>query len=451
MYRVLNLLLLAIAATVHGQQPNFVIIIADDMGWNDAGCYGHPHIRTPSIDRLAKQGMRFNQAYLTTSSCSPSRSSLITGRYPHSTGAGELHQPLPDNQTTVAGVLRRAGYYTAAAGKWHLGEHAKRAFDTINQGRPSGCEEWVSTLRERPKDKPFFLWLAAFDPHRPYAEDSIAEPHVETDAVVPPYLPDNEITRADLADYYDEIARMDGYIGLVMEELNEQGVSEETMVVFLSDNGRPFPRCKTTLYDSGVKTPFIVRFPERVKPDTQCGALISAVDLAPTLLALAGAEVPKTMQGHSFQSLLAHPTARIREFAFSEHNWHDYSARERSVRDGRWLYIRDEYRELPLTPPADAVRSPTYQEMIRLHDSGALKPGQMATFVAPRPTEELYDTHADPYSLNNLAKVAEHTGELRRLRRSLDEWQKRTRDRAPQERRQDEFNRRSGERLHGKK
>ena len=141
-------------------------MIADDLGWNDVGCYGHPHIRTPNIDRLARQGLKFTHAFLTCSSCSPTRCSIMTGRYPHSTGAAELHQPLPPDQVVFPGLLKTAGYYTASAGKWHLGPAPKVHFDAVVGGGPIGCENWVKTLKERPKDRPFFLWLASIDPHR---------------------------------------------------------------------------------------------------------------------------------------------------------------------------------------------------------------------------------------------------------------------------------------------
>jgi len=228
-------------------RPNFILFISDDQAWNDVGCYGHPSIRTPNIDKLAQEGLQFEYAFLTCASCSPTRCSVITGRYPHSTGARELHQPLPANQIAFPGLLQQAGYYTAGAGKWHLGQDAKKNFDTIAEGGgPSGCGKWLDTLKNRPKDKPFFMWFASFDPHRGYEADAIEEPHKPEDVIVPPFLPDVPETRKDLALYYDEITRMDGFVGKILKELETQQVAENTFVLFISDNGRPFPRCKTT-------------------------------------------------------------------------------------------------------------------------------------------------------------------------------------------------------------
>ena len=173
-------LFVCIAVTLHGHsayaaKPNIILIIADDMAWNDCGAYGHPKIRTPNIDKLAQQGMTFNNAFLTTSSCSPSRCSIITGRYPHNTDAGQLHLPLPKEQVTFPELLKQAGYHTGAAGKWHLGNATKPKFDIVREGGDSGgAGHWVPMLKDRPTDKPFFMWFASFDPHRPYQKNTIA-------------------------------------------------------------------------------------------------------------------------------------------------------------------------------------------------------------------------------------------------------------------------------------
>lgn len=410
-------------------RPNFVVLIADDMGWNDCGAYGHPRIRTPNLDRLAREGLRFDRAFLTTSSCSPSRASILTGRYPHATGAAELHMPLPLSQRLLTEPLREVGYYTAAAGKWHLGAPAKARFDLVREGGgPSGCENWLQVLRERPKDRPFFLWLAAVDPHRPYSPKPLPQPHAAGDAVVPPYLPDAPAVRADLGQYYDEIARMDGYVGRVLTELDRQDAARDTLVLFLSDNGRPFPRCKTTLYDDGIRTPFLVRYPARVKAGGVSSRLVSSVDLAPTVLDLAGVKALPTFQGKSFAALLAKPDAKVRDHAFAEHNWHDYRAHERAARSERYTYIRNWLPELPGTPPADAVRSPTFQLMREWRDAGKLAPEQRGCFTLPRPTEELYDLQRDPNSLRNLAADPDYREPLAELRKALDRWREETGD-----------------------
>ncbi|OUV16158.1 MAG: heparan N-sulfatase, partial [Verrucomicrobiaceae bacterium TMED86] len=206
--KLLTLALLC-ASALAAEKPNLVLIIADDMNWDDNGAYGHPKIHTPNIDALAKGGMLFEHAYLTANSCSPSRASIITGRYPHNTGAEQLHWPLPKESLTFVEQLKASGYYTAAAGKWHLGKDVVDRFDDVFEAStagfilptgadkksgkmiaksPSGCEDWLSTLQNRPKKKPFFLWFAALDPHREYEKDAFQPPHKSDSVRLPPYV-----------------------------------------------------------------------------------------------------------------------------------------------------------------------------------------------------------------------------------------------------------------------
>lgn len=456
------------------QRPNVVLIIADDMAWDDCGAYGNPKVGTPNIDRLAREGMRFDRAFVTASSCSPSRSSILTGRYPHNTGAEELHWPLPPEQVTFVEKLKASGYWTAAAGKWHLGNAVKDRFDVVREADPSGfqlgtvkdakarmttggsgaiqsgCDQWVPVLRDRPRDKPFFLWLASLDPHRDYQPGTIPEPHRPEDVIVPPYLPDVPEVRKDLALYYDEISRLDHYVGEVLAELDRQGIAGETLVLFLSDNGRPFPRCKTTLYDSGIRTPLLVRWPGHIRPGSRCGGLVSTIDIAPTVLQLAGIEPGPTFQGKDLSLLLKDPTARVREMIFAERNWHDYAAHGRAARTERFKYIRNDDGDRPLTPPADAVRSPTFVALRRLRDAGKLAPAQRACFVSPRPAEELYDVDADPHELVNLAGDSKYADVLAAMRRALSAWERDTGNSLPKELSPDEFDRETGEPLPGR-
>lgn len=455
---VIGIVLGGTSAT-EAQRPNFVLIIADDMGM-EARPYGHPTIKTPNLERLADGGIRFDRAFVTTSSCSPSRASIITGRYPHSTGAERLHQHIPAEQLTFVELLGNAGYWTASAGKWHLGPHMEDRFDSVKTlthlraaaraaGTPhvSGTEDWVDVLRERPKDQPFFLWFASFDPHRQYFPGAIDEPHRPDDVVVPPYLPDTPATRADLAMYYDEVSRLDAAVGDVLDELERQGVAENTFVLFISDNGIPFPRAKNTLYDAGIQTPFIVRWPAHVPPRRVSASLVSTVDIAPTVLELAGVRRPASFQGSSFVPLLRDPGQRVRDHVFAEKNWHDFEDRSRAVRSERYKYIRNDYTDLPNTPPADALTSPTMQSIRELRDRGMLPAEQSTIFAVPRPAEELYDTWTDPFELRNLADDDRYRSVLARLRHELETWQRITDDVPPPARTPDRFDRETGEPL----
>ena len=461
----LGLVDLAKCGNRNDERPNFILIIADDMGWNDCGAYGHPTIRTPNIDRFANEGTRFDNAFLTASSCSPSRASIITCRYPHNTDAEQLHWPLPAEQVTFVELLKAAGYWTAAAGKWHLGDAVKNRFHLVRQadvsgfqlptGRSrtkqvmvakekSGCEHWIPTLRSRPKDTPFFLWLASLDPHRDYEPGIIPNPHRPDEVVVPPYLPDVPEVRKDLALYYDEITRLDGYVGEVLTELERQNVEDNTFVLFISDNGRPFPRDKTTLYDGGIKTPWIIRWPRRLQPGGVCKQLVSSIDIGPTLLGLAGIDVPSCFEGCSLVPLLTDQDRKIHDYVFAEDHWHDYEDLGRAVRSLRYKYIRNDYPDLPATPPADAGRSLTFQAMRRLRKQGMLNRNETSCFLKPRPVEELYDVALDPHELNNLAADRKYTKVLEAHRRALADWSGGTDFRIPGVRTPDEFDRETG-------
>jgi len=450
--------------------PNLVLIIADDLAWDDSTPYGHESIMTPNLDRLSREGMTFDNAYVTASSCSPSRASIITGRYPHQTDAEELHWPVPKEQVTFVEQLKEKGYWTGAAGKWHLGDEIKDRFHVIKEADESGftlpsgaegadgafkeslegdarsgCADWISLIRERPTDVPFFLWLAALDPHRPYHERILDDPAHPEEVRLPPYQPDTPTVRAEYALYYDEITRLDRYVGEVLDELDQQGVADQTLVLFISDNGRPFSRDKTTLYDSGIKTPWIVRWPEKVAAGTRSPRLVSTVDIARTFLKLAGIENPGlTFEGQDFSRLLGNPEAPLRDYIYAEKNWHDYEDHARAVRNERYKYIRNDYVDLPLTPPSDVVRGSAHLELLRLEERGGLTPAQRACFTVPRPSEELYDTKLDPYELTNLAADERYAPLLRAMRAALDDWTKKTKDLPQEVRSADEFDRVTG-------
>lgn len=450
--------------------PNFVLFLADDLGAADLSPFGHESIMTPNLQRLADGGMRFERAFLTTSSCSPARASLITGRYPHQTDAEQLHWPLPKGQVTFVEKLKEKGYWTGAAGKWHLGEEIRDRFDKIVEADESGfqlpageeagsgefaetaagdarsgCADWLPLLKERAPDRPFFLWLASLDPHRPYHDDTLPDGARPEEVRLPPYHPDTPAARADYRNYYDEITRLDHHVGAVLDELEAQGLADKTIVLFLSDNGRPFPRDKATLYDSGIRTPLIVKWPGKTAPGSVCERLVSTVDLAKTFLAVAKIEKPGiTFEGVDLAPLFADPAKPVHEYVFAEKNWHDYEDRSRAVRNERYKYIRNDYPDLPLTPPADVVRGATYVELLRLLEKNELSDAQQIHFRTPRPAEELYDLRLDPHELSNLAGDERYAPVLRAMRAALADWEAKTGDAKPAERTPDEFDRITG-------
>lgn len=433
------------------EKPNIVLIIADDISFDDMGCYGNKIVKTPNIDRLAKEGMRFDNAFLVTSSSSPSRCSIVTGRYPHSTGAAELHTPLPETEIPFPLLLKQNNYYTAHAGKWHMGPSVYRAFDryTDNNGYDNGNGgelNWVRFLKERDKNKPFFFWLASHDAHRPWGADKFMITHDPDEIEVPLFFADTPETRGDIVSYYNEIARFDYYVGEVRKELERQGVFENTIMIVMADNGRPFPRSKTRVYDSGMKTPFIVSWPNGIKQKgSVSNSLISSIDIAPTLLEIAGVEIINGIQGVSFSAILENPSKEIRQTVYAEHNWHDYEAYERMVRTKNFLYVFNGRPNLTNGGPADSKRSPTQKSLNKVRDEGMLTPAQADVFIHPRPAEELFDLSEDSLQIINVASLPQYQKELTELRILFKSWQQKTGDTMPTDLTKDWFDRETGE------
>jgi arylsulfatase A-like enzyme len=288
---------------------------------------------------------------------------------------------------------------------------------------------WLKALDRRPKDQPFFLWLAHHDPHRGYRPDqTIDDPYEPAEAVVPPYLPDTQAVREDLAAYYNEVTRFDKHVGMVLDRLDQRGLAKNTFVLLISDNGRPFPHCKTRLNTPGIKTPFLVRWPAGVENDRKTDSVVSVVDIAPTILELAGLDALESFQGRSFVPILKDPEAETRQYAFAEHNWHDYRAYERAVHGEDYVYVRNWLTNVPATPPADAVNSPTFSAMRRLNRKNRLNVLQDDAFRVPRTEHHLYHYDSDPFSLFNLAGSPAYQAKLADMQKALSNWRKRTKD-----------------------
>jgi N-sulfoglucosamine sulfohydrolase len=402
-------------------RPNVVVFVGDDLGWRDMGVYGNAAVHTPNIDRLAQSGLRVEYAFGTSPQCSPSRISMLTGKYPHSTGAEDLHMPLPAGERVLPSYLQAQGYFTGHMAKTHYGPNGERQFQWYS---PETAEAFPSFL-DSAGTRPFFLWVGFHEPHRPYRQGAVSPPHSPAEVAVPPHLVDTPETRADLALYYDAIARMDAAIGRMLAELDRRRLLEKTVVVFLSDNGAPFPREKGTLYDSGTRTPLIFSWSQAIPAGaTYDRGLVSTVDLAPTILDLAGAKPVPAMQGRSVRKLFMAPASYPgREYVFTERNWHDCDEHQRSVRTRRFKLIRtDAYTALPLCTTADIGASPSFLALRAALKAGRLTAAQQRLFEAPRARVELYDLTADPWELRNVADDAAYAREVRELAGVLQEW-----------------------------
>jgi arylsulfatase A-like enzyme len=422
------MLLAMVTAPVPGQapappqaHPNIVVFLADDLGWQDTGAYGNRGIRTPNIDQLARSGLRVVYAFGTSPQCSPSRISMLSGRYPHATLTEDLHTPLPASERLLPSYLRDLGYFTGDMAKTHYGPNGERQFQWYSPETARAFPGFLDSAGVRP----FFLWVGFHEPHRPYRTGAVSHPHSRASVTVPPYLADTPETRADLALYYDATAHMDDAIGEMMAELDRRHLLERTLILFLSDNGPPFPREKGTLYDPGTRTPLILSWRGRIAAGTTYDrGLVSTVDLTPTLLVLAGGKPPESMQGRSFAELVTAPKSYPgREYVFSERNWHDCDEHQRALRTMRYKLIRtDAYTELPLCTAADIGASPSFLALRALAKAGRLTAAQRRLFEVPRARLELYDLEADPWELHNVADLPAYANEVRRLAGVLQNW-----------------------------
>jgi arylsulfatase len=412
------------------KKPNFVFFITDDISPRDLGIYGNKKIKTPNLDKLASKAVVFDNAYLTASSCSPSRCSIITGRYPHNTGAPELHMQLPESQLSLAKIFKNFGYYTLISGKNHIAKPEQLGFDIYSDSRPSGAENWIKHLKERPKEKPFFFWFASHDAHHGFSFNELA-PIYKTDEIeVPPMLYDGEGTRKELAAYYHEVSRTDYYVGKIMDELEKQGILENTYFIYCSDNGRPFPRCKTYLYDSGIKTPLLVMGPKI--DSSRCKSIVSSIDFAPTFLDLARIDKPNSFQGISFKKLLKGENDGVREVAFAERNWHVYQCHERMVRFDDYLYIWNAWPEkYNVSGESSCYAFPAAKEYWEAAAKGLLTKSQLLMTRKNQPKELLFNVVKDPYQSNNIVDSVEYKPILRKMRKLLSQWKNETGDSVP--------------------
>lgn len=410
------------------QLPNILIFIADDWGWEESGAYGNSSIKTPNIDKLAAQGMRFDNFYLTASSSSPSRSSILSGMYPHNTNAMNLHDNMPDYINLIPDALRSNGYYTMLVGKSH-GTNTpvlQTKFDltaNIEKGKPWTMGElWLKTLKERPAKKPFFMFAASTDPHRPYVDSEFTDPYDPSDVVVPPYLQDSPEMRAELVGYYNEISRFDKHVGQVVDMLAQEGVLENTLIIVMSDNGRPFHQSKSRVNVQGLKSAFIVHYPAIIKSGCITKSLASAVDIAPTVLDVAGLRKSAGMQGVSMMPILKNKESRIRKYAFGEHNWHVFRAFERAVITEDFVYIRNWLPHITNPGVFDVIKMPSHLRMKESYEKGQLPPEQSDTFIVPRAPEELFNTTKDIHCLYNIADNERMSQKIIEMRVALDTW-----------------------------
>jgi len=433
-------------AAAPAKRPNILFAIADDWSFPHAGVYGDKVVRTPAFDRIAREGVLFTNAYCAAPSCTPSRATVLTGQMFYRLGAGaNLYGPLAPELAVYPDLLEAAGYHVGFTGKgWGPGDY-KKAGRTRNPAGPS-APNFQAFLASVPEGKPFCFWFGSTNPHRPYAAGSgVGGGKRLEDVSVPPYLPDAPEVRSDILDYYVEVEQFDSQIAGLVSALEKAGCLDDTLIVVTSDNGWPFPRAKTNLYDAGTRMPLAVRWPAGARPGRTVTDFIGFHDFAPTFLAAAGVAIPPEMTGRSFLPALAPGAdgradpARDRIVTGRErHATYHLGGEEgklgypmRALRTDRHLYIRNFAPErFPAGPPPnyyDMDGGPTKSYVVDRRDDPAVRPFYDLAF-AKRPPEELYDLAKDPHQLTNVADRPEYADARKQMAEALTAYLTETRD-----------------------
>lgn len=464
---------------------NIVLFVTDDQS-PDAGCYGNSVIKTPQLDQLASDGVRFTQAFCTTASCSASRSVILTGLYNHANAQyGHLHsyhhfQTYGDIKSLSA-HLSAAGYRTARIGKFHVGPDEVYPFDVVLNANSRSPVEMADKCREfvTAKDpRPFFLYFCTSDPHRsggvvpgaehnpnPFGNRPDGYPGVKPvkyapeDVLVPPFLPDTPVCRAELAQYYQSVSRIDQGLGRLIQLLKEADAYEQSLIVYTSDHGIAFPGGKTTLYEGGMRIPFVVRSPDlKQNRGGTCDALINLADVTPTLVAYgrggrpgkaAAADAPadpkpnapprggsrrpradrQTFHGRNFLPILDNPHPAGWDQVNASHTFHEITMYYpmRVVRTRQYKLIWNLAHGLPYPFASDLWTAPTWQDIYR-QGMDAYYGKRTVKAYLHRPKFELYDLRQDPDEANNLADSPTHQEVLKDLQMEIRRFQERTGD-----------------------
>lgn len=406
-------------------KPNILWLVSEDNG-PFLSCYGDVYANTPNLDRLAHEGILYENAFANAPVCAPARSTLITGMYACSLGTHHMRStnPIPAHIGFFTQYLREAGYYCTNCAK-----------EDYNTQKPEGA--WDESSREAtykncPEGKPFFSVINFGISHESSLHKTTSVTHDPSKVKLPPYHPDTPEIRHDWAQYYDRITELDSQIGEVLAELEREELSEDTIVFYYSDHGGVLTRSKRFLYDSGTHVPLIVHVPDKYRHlapgdhGTRTDRLVSFVDFAPTVLSLAGVPIPDHMQGEAFLGSQA-VTPRDYVYLFRGRMDERYDMM-RAARDKRFKYIRN---YMPYRPWAQHLnylwRMPTTRSWQRLWNEGKLEAPQ-TYFFQRKPAEELYDTENDPYEVHNLAKNINYSETLLKMRHAVNDWVSEIRD-----------------------
>ena len=407
--------------------PNILWLVVEDMG-PYIPSFGDSTVITPNLSKLASEGIRYTNVFSPSGVCAPSRAAIATGMYPTSIGASHMrthshtevtglppYEAVPPPQVKMLSEqLRNAGYFCT--------NNAKNDYQ-FKAPVTSWDENGKNThWRNRKPGQPFYSIFNFGVTH----ESGLFEPYEREEVIskdipfpIPPYLPDTEVVRRDLWKMYNNIALMDLQVGEILQQLEEDGLMENTIIFFYADHGGPLPRQKRLVYDSGLEVPMIVRFPDKKKAGTTDDQLISFIDFVPTLLTLVGQTPPDYLQGQTFMG-----DEQQRKYIHGAADRFDgVTDAIRAVRDSRYKYVRNYKPEQGnYLPNAYRERIPTMQELLRMRDKGTLNEIQALWFKESKPKEELYDCLNDPHEINNLADQPEYAEKLQELSTEMNRW-----------------------------
>lgn len=428
-------------------RPNVLFCIADDWGWPHAGAYGDPVVKTPAFDRIARQGVLFENAFISSPSCTPSRNAILTGQYHWRLGwGGNLHSMLDIKHKTYPHLLADAGYFT---GHWRKSWGPGKVDNWLETsgGHPAGkkYESFDAFLDAWPREKPFCFWLGASDPHRSYKLNSGRDSGMDIGKIkLFDHFPDSETIRSDVADYYFEVQRFDNDVDRALAKLEALRLLDNTIVVMTGDHGMPFPRCKSNLYDCGARVPMAVRWPKMVPAGRVVTDFVSTTDLAPTFLEAAGISVPDAMTGNSWMTLLkSNRSGRIdtmRDHVLTGKERHvpcqegndSGGTPMRAIRTDQYLLIHN-YRPdrwpagtpnhtqayLPGCWLGDCDNGPTKTYMVANKDKDEEHRRKYDLAFAKRPEWELFDMSNDPEQMSNVADDPEYADIKNQLAQQL--------------------------------
>ncbi|MFR9620849.1 MAG: sulfatase [Rikenellaceae bacterium] len=425
---------LALAASA-AQRPNILLVTCEDIS-PYLGCYGDEVATSPNIDRFASEGVMFTDMHTTIGVSAPSRFAIITGMYPSAMGANYMRtyvnietKPeqypegltpyqviLPDEVKAFTEYLREEGYYCINNGKSDYQFNAAKS--TWNE--TGGKASW----RNCPEGMPFFVMSNLMETHESRVWVSAQKPITTdpNDIVVPLYYPDNDTIRRDMAIMYSNITRMDQQFQDILDALEEDGLADNTIVIFMSDNGGPLPRQKRAIYESGTRVPFIVRYPDGESAGVVNSELAMFVDISATILSLAGIEPPKHLHGEALLGKYKHK--KERDYIYAARNRVDEKYdNQAAVRDHRFRYIRNYDIDHPnYIGVGYRLSMPMMRNVLELYERGELNEAQSQWFSLPRPAAEFYDDVADPHSVNNLIDDPQYAEDIARLKAELDRW-----------------------------